>query len=505
MKPPVQFPVLLSAATLLTAMATVAYGQDPPLGSTAAIEQLKFDPPPPNPDEPTKDQTVLTISAAAEVVPALRYRFWPHPDDLHAARGETHFYRAIMFYREIDREARFRAEGIFLEDFDNADPDAVKKYLEQAESTILELRELSLSADQSWDLGIRKRKGLDWYSFLLPDVQESRALARLLLLQAKQQLAEDDFDGLVETLQIGFRLAGFVGQGEVMVQQLVGLAIQGVFLEMVEDAITHPECPNLYWALASIPRPLCDLRRSTEFEASSMLRVFPFLELAKEGHLTDEQWRQKMLSMGKELQKMSGPKPMMIAAMALLVGSQAQAEFARERLLAAGYSAADLEHRGQIDLIALDTHLELKTIQDDMTKGALLPADRRSATLKRSKKSIRDQRGAANGGQPSIASVLAGLLLPATHAAMHAGTRTQFNLNRLLTIEAIRDQLAQPPGRFPASLESLTRLPAFDDPFTGNPLQYELDDSVQPAMAVITAVEDLRWPPKQKTILIIRP
>lgn len=505
MQLPVHFPGLFPIVILLTAMAAGGYGQDPPLGSTATIEELKFDPPPPKPGEPLKDQTVLAIRGAAEAVPALRYRFWPDPDDLRASRGETHFYRAIMFYREIDKEARFQAEGEFLVDFDNADPAEVKKYLEQAETTILELRELSLCEDQSWDLGVRKRKGLDWYSFLLPDVQESRSLARLLHLQAKQQVAEENFEGFVDTLQIGFRLAGFVGQGEVMVQQLVGLAIQGIFLGLVEEAITHPECPNLYWALASIPRPLCDLRRSTQFEASSLLRAFPFLELAQNGHLTDEQWRQKILSEVKELQEISGPSPLAVAAMGLLVGSQAQADFARKRLLDAGYSATDLEHRGRIELIALDTHLELKTIQDNMIKGGLLPPDRRGTTLQRSIDGLRDQSRASNGGQPSIATVLAGLLLPATEAALQAETRNQFNLSRLLTIEAIRDQLAQQPGQFPASLESLTRLPAFDDPFTGNPLQYELDDSVQPAKAVITAVEDLHWPPKQKTILIIRP
>lgn len=483
-------------------LAVSGYGQDRPLGSTATMDQLTKKSPVVTEDA-APDWTELTISAAKEPVPSLKYRFWPHPNDLKAGRAETHFYRALILYREIDREVRQQAESEFLENFEKADSQDVEEYLRLAATTIEELEALSLSTDQSWDLGVRNRLGLAWYSILLPDVQDARALARLLSVRAEYQLRQKDFEGFAQTMQTCFRLAGFVGQGEIIVQQLVGVAIEGSFLQLVEKAISTPNCPNFYWALASIPRPLCDFRRSFEFEATLLVRAFPFLEEARDGKLSDDQWRQKLMTAGEDVRELSNASLTLMVPMGLLLGSQAQADAAKQRLLEIGYTSADLDDRGRVELIALQTYVELLTIQDNMIKAAFLPPHKSQGVLERSEAVF--ERMTSNNGEPSLALIIAGLLLPAQRQALHAGYRTDFNLKRLLTIESIRDYLAHPSGRFPKTLDQLTRLPAFDDPYTGDALDYELDDSVNPPQAIIRAPEELLWPKIQKTILTVRP
>lgn len=466
----------------------------PALGSTATLEQLRYTPPPPSADNPPDDRTELSLRPAAEPVPALRYRFWPRRGDLKPGRAETHFYRAILLYKELDLQTRTHAATEYLDKFASADPQQVAEFLDAARTTLTELDAMAACEDQTWDLRIRDSQGLQWINLTLPDVQEARELARLLSIQARQQLADNDFTGFCQTLQTGFRLAAFVGQGEILVHQLVGVAIAGMMLGLVEQAIELPDCFNQYWALASLPKPLIDLRRSIEFESTSLLRAIPAIQAAERVNLSDEQWREKIAELEAFMKSVGydATEQIQMLTVGLLFSSQAQAEAARQRLIAAGHDPQELHNRSRTQLMAMDTALQLTIFQDDMIKASLVPGYQ-SYELP----DLFNDRAQLRSPAPAIA----GIVLPAYQAALQASIRIDFNVERLKTIESIRQYLSEHPNQLPESLDRLTVLPTADDPFTGKPFQYQLDTSVDPPQAVITASDRLLWPRKQKTVL----
>ena len=100
--------------------------------------------------------------------------------------------------------------------------------VEALQHVYAELHELAMSEDQTWDHRIRDLHGPSVYSYLLPDVQEVRVMARLLRLKIEHQLRQRDFEGALSAISDTVRLAEFVGQGETLIQKLVGIAIAAI-------------------------------------------------------------------------------------------------------------------------------------------------------------------------------------------------------------------------------------------------------------------------------------
>lgn len=475
---------------------------DGQLGSTATLDNLHYVPAEQPVDEPPKDHSVLTLHAAEVPVPALKYRLWPSFVELKPGDAVTHFYRALVFLDELPEEAWNKAQVDYLENFEAQDPAEVRAFLEQAENVFAELEVMAYCENQRWDFRIRDLRGRKIYEYLLPDVQQSRGLARLISIRVHQQLADRDIEAALESIKIGFRLASFVGQGETLVQQLVGVAIAGVMLGHVETAIQMEECPNLYWALASLPRSLNDFRTSLEFEGDALFRIFPFLADAERVQLSDEQWKAELSRVIADLKSLSlvGGQDAIstFTAVTMLLGSESQVREAKARLIAAGRDSETLEGLGRFQILAMDTALELHRITDMMMKGLLLPPDKAMPVLERADESF-EQLSQDSGGSP--AAVLARLFLPAFRAAYKASVRTDFEVNRLMTIESIRSYLTTSDGGFPPSLAELEELPPMDDPYTDRLFEYQLRTADGEREAVLTGSEHVRWPPKQKTIL----
>ena len=103
-----------------------------------------------------------------------------------------------------------------------------------------------------------------------------RTLARVLSLRARLAIREQRWDDLVDDCRVGFRLAEVAGHStDFLVGRLVGFAIANTMMEVIEQAIQQPGCPNLYWALASLPSArLFETRNSLEFESILISRVF---------------------------------------------------------------------------------------------------------------------------------------------------------------------------------------------------------------------------------------
>jgi len=71
-------------------------------------------------------------------------------------------------------------------------------------------------------------------------------------------------------------MARHIGQGPTNIQAMVATAVGEVMCREVEQFVQAKDSPNLYWAIASLPRPLVDVEKSIENERAN-LKDYNFL------------------------------------------------------------------------------------------------------------------------------------------------------------------------------------------------------------------------------------
>ncbi|MHC4725878.1 MAG: hypothetical protein ACYS17_01495 [Planctomycetota bacterium] len=110
----------------------------------------------------------------------------------------------------------------------------------------------------------------------LPDTSEYRSLAFLLELWARMEIVHGEYDRALLVMQTGFGMSRHLGQAPTCVQAMVGTAIGAVMCKEVELFIKGKDSPNLYWALANLPRPFADVKKAIEAERAN-LKDYNFL------------------------------------------------------------------------------------------------------------------------------------------------------------------------------------------------------------------------------------
>lgn len=450
------------------------------LGSTMTLEQQGAS----QKSNPSTPIATLKASPAAEPVPSLKYRFWEPEYKLEPGSALLHFSRAMVMWHGFpaDYHAKIQ-QWSFDEDEFRPTAAEMAKAVDDLQNVFTELDNLAKAEDFDWDHRMRDLSGPSMYMYLLPEVQQSRDIARLLRLRVRHHVEQGNLDAAVQALQSGFKLGAFVGQGETLVQQLVGIAIVGIMLDEVENLITKPDCPNLYWALATLPRPVIDIRESVQFELGAIHRVLPILKEAEDAQRDAAYWNQAWAKLTDDFASLGGLSSESKLAFAVL--GVASAEPARERLIASGMEQTEVEAMPPMRAVLLDASREIRRVSDDLTKGSYLPhsfgreivmqADDAMANW------IQENRFQSGG------AAIAGLLFPAVQAAGAAGTRTQFVVNRLMTIEALRMYAHENDGKLPGSLSELKTPPALPNPFSNEPFEYAVDSSGSSHIVTLTA------------------
>ena len=68
-----------------------------------------------------------------------------------------------------------------------------------------------------------------------------------------------------------------------LIQMLISAAMTQMMAVPLEDLIQAPAAPNLYWALANLPRPFLDLAPAMEGEKHVLEKEFPQLKTIDSG------------------------------------------------------------------------------------------------------------------------------------------------------------------------------------------------------------------------------
>jgi hypothetical protein len=316
-----------------------------------------------------------------------------------------------------------------------------------------------------WQLPIREQ---EFFSILLPELQETRTCARLLTTKARLEIADGKFDDAVRTLQTGYALARHVGQGQTLIHGLVGLAESGIMSKRVEDWAQTPGAPNLYWALTWLPRPLIDFRPGLEAELSMIYLSYPELRNLESAKYSAERWREMLEKTVDRMLRWSDGRGELPRSLVSTAAALRGYPMAKRALIAWGRPAAEVEAMPVAQVIMIYTMRTYEELRDDIFKWFAVPYPEGRAGAAEAEQSL--QRAAREWRE---ALPIASLVLPAIESARFAELRAERTIAMLRIVEAIRLYGAAHERRLPDELAEIKDVPVPADPVTGKPFLYQ--------------------------------
>lgn len=100
----------------------------------------------------------------------------------------------------------------------------------------------------------------------VPNLKEYRRIAFVVRLWARMEIANGGYEGAILALQTAFGMSRHIGQAPTVLQAMVGTAIGGLACRQTSEFVQGKDAPNLYPALASLPRPFVQMEKAIETE-----------------------------------------------------------------------------------------------------------------------------------------------------------------------------------------------------------------------------------------------
>lgn len=431
-------------------------------------------------DESSPKVVKLQVTPRAEPRPALEYLLLPDLAEQEPGNAALFYLRALAWEGRdylSDSEPRGKVEEWFPAPLESLPLAEVELTLNVYRNALEEARRASLRVVCDWEDPIREHG----FATLLPHLQKTRSLARVIALQARLQIARGKFDEAADTLVLGFSLGQHASQGTTLIHALVGAANIGMMLDCVEDWIGRPNAPNLYWALSTLPDPLITARKALEFERHGLEFSMHLLTELDQRALSPTEaetlarevwnWADDSTRGGNDLQS-----KLFVAGWALKNYSAA-----REGLLARGYSVAQLDGWPSLQVVLLHSWKQYEEVRDDYFKWSLA-AQATTPGVRDKVEEIARQAEHEGKGVPFVK------VLPAVTGAQESLKRMPRRIDLLRTLEALR-LFAAAHGRLPKALAEIKDVPVPVDLLTGQPFAYRLEGE--------TAILD--FPPTRNT------
>lgn len=447
----------------------------------------------------------LTVHPKAEPSPALEHRLLAGEFDAVDGNAAIHFLKANGFFGESiaqsktsklieDSFARAKQEGTDVDDLppwvwldtppESLPLDKVKAYLRPLQFQLRHAREAARCT--RFDMDRRFRELDDPMGYPLPVVQVSRELARVQRLRCRVAIAENRIDDAIKIVGQQLAMARQLGQDDFLVSALVGMGFAVTAWNDMFHLVQHPDTPNLYWALTTMPSPLVDIRRPMSRESHFLYYQCNALQEVDETPRTESHWQAFTERFLSQLGALAGDieipdyrEEPQAARGALAEHIKSGYAGAREYLITEQKmlrDQVDAYPRTQVVFLAMVRHYD--HWRDEFFKWTYLPLWQTrqkvdSDQLEQALKASSDRYGWCT--QPTAA------LVPGILFARVAEARCEQNIALIQTVECLRMHAATHDGTLPGSLGELS-VPAPIEPFTGQPIQYRLDG----ANAIIT-------------------
>jgi hypothetical protein len=407
----------------------------------------------------------LAPQQAGKAPRALGYRLLPDPLDLTPGNAALLWLRAaqaarVVRHKVTDKEYAWGGSEVKLADLPRKD---VRAFLDRYKAALR-------LADQA-----ARRSRCDWgrepltiqsihEGLPLDEIQGLRQLASLLQTRCRLELSEGRFDQAAYTLQTGFAMAQHLGGGDLVLEDLVAMAVGTIMLARVEEWVQVPGSPNLYWALTALPRPFIDVRHSVRSELGTLYRSFPALRELKKKTLGA---RQVEALVGQVFDSFSKVIGLEVPPWMRRLGSAGlTAKYypdAKRHLVAQGRPAKEVEAMPALQVVLLYYLDRYDRTGDDILKWLSVPPWQGMGPLEKIERQLRAEPTTGNHFPLE-------LLVPAITKAYAAQVRTDRYFAGLRGAEALRLYAAAHGGKVPAKWADLTDVPLPTDPVTGKGL-----------------------------------
>lgn len=454
----------------------------------------------------TTQSMELTLHPAAEPRPALALRLIADDFDRRDGNSALFYLKAMGFFEqqnaharlmEYKQEASRKAEQQKLEY--NQVPPNVWLETEPGELPIAEVNEyLQLTSFQPWFLSEAARlRGFSLdrnmqdikqpIAYLLPEIQSFREMARTQSLRCRLAVAENRIEDAVTILGQQFAMANHLSQDEFVVSALVAAAVSQIAWGDALHCVQHPEAPNLYWALASLPDPLIDMQRAYSYERQFLYEQLKVLREVDEEPKSNGYWQdfvdrllpqlEGLAIEGIEVGDLNDPALQRMQVVAFIAAAYPGAK--RYLIEDRRMDSQTVEAYPTAQVVFLAMRQFYDETRDDYFKWRYTPY---SDANRNAQFAELDDVLRAKSERLGLAASPASQFVPAINAIMTAQQRVQMTLAMLQTIEAIRAYAVEYDGKLPRSLADL-KLPSPNDPFTGQAIDYEFNG----ASAVLSA------------------
>jgi len=450
----------------------------------------------------------MIVTPAGMPVPVFRHRLLAREISLTTGNSVPFYYRAQAEMRPILKEMRAKFDeekelGSWYSTGEDSTPlarlplDKVRQANQMFDPVYRNhLLPAFERSDCDWELGIRELRGPDIVSFLLPEFQDSRELARLMMLRTRQALAERRYDDAVVIMRNQYRLGHDVATVPFLVCGLIGAAIDGMTNGALIELISSPDSPNMYWALTELPQPLINLQPAARFELDFGARMFPFIDEAETADHAPEEWNRLFTQSLRDFMRITGDVVAMQGGTVPTEGGTSRGQslddvkagiaatglgligytHAKERLIAQGMDAERIEKMAVGQVIAIYTERICRRFSDDYEKLWYMPfADMRVA----SDQLDNELRASSFYGTEADRELLpiVSVLMPAIQSVRAAQVRLERDLAALRVIEALRMHAAGHGGALPQALDEIKVVPVPLNPATNKPFSYQLKNS----------------------------
>jgi hypothetical protein len=426
-------------------------------------------------DEPKPAEYKLALRPVGPPVPSFKYELVPAHD---LARNNA----ALLWHRALHLLADARPAGKeFYETQQKLDAARDKPLAEfpreearaflRPFNTVFREMEAAAQCDHC-EWGTEDRIAAEGIGFLLPDAQKMRELASLLTLRARLHAADGKVDLALRDVQTGYALARHAAQGPTLIHFLIGNAVAALMTRELEQTMQVPGCPNLYWSLTALPRPLIDLRKGMAGELRSMEAVIPLPRDVEKGPMTPEEALAALDRLWAGIQKLAdepGTPGLAQSRLGLAFYITLQHPSARKSLLAAGKTEAELDAMPPAQVVMLDALVRFRNLRDEHYVWFNAPYAEAVQGMRMSEAKIKDLR--RSPPLDYLQNMLL-LLLPAVDKVYGAEVRTERRMASLRVVEAVRLHAARNDGKLPARLADVTAVPVPADPATGQPFEY---------------------------------
>jgi hypothetical protein len=409
----------------------------------------------------------FTVSPAVEPTPALRYHLLT-PIEEQIEGNAVPVYLRVVYEQNEEWRRTLSKEPSRLLDLTGKDfpVEEAGKLVARFEGTFEQLSAASLRSHADWEYVM---EGRDPLTILLPDAQSMRNFSRLLALKARYGIRSGQLDAAVGTLRDGLALAKHVAAAPFLVNQLIGVATADVMLFEIDGFVQQPGAPNLYWALAELPRPLFTLRAGLASESRTFTWRFPELAIPNATH----DWpklAEEMRRWAIEVVKMEGDDQTSAALIALDRPPSAERfEAARMELpKMTSFSTEDVAKMSDAEVAVRHTMALHREISDTWRKWMYLPYPQSIAKFPELADKLRDD------ARRRELFPLASILSPIRGNVLMSQMKIDRQVARLQAIEALRMHAAA-TGAFPTRLDEVTGVPVPLDPATGGPFAYKLE------------------------------